>query len=62
MDNGPDYENLRSETAFRWYVSSPFYVFLGLGGHSHRRDECKAGVDNRANHAGQDRFLAHWPE
>ena len=30
MDNRPDYENLRSETKFRWYVSSAYYVFWGL--------------------------------
>ena len=30
MVNGSNYANLRSETAFRWYVSSPFYLFWGL--------------------------------
>ena len=30
MVNGPDYANLRSETAFKWYVSSPFYVLWRL--------------------------------
>ena len=66
MVNGSNYANLRSETAFRWYVSSPFYVFWGLVDIPIEEgiEVLKCPVDYKT--AGEwaasiTGFWAHWP-